>query len=133
MATMLKICIFPSVLIDILLGSAAPFTMLCRAHSFLLGWQAEQDMGGRDLRRQLLQVVVLQWWPWNFLACYSQLCFTCSNLLQQSSLRGGKSNIQIILSNSCIFHRKNNFQHHLIFLQQPKVCFSKETRKLRTT
>lgn len=41
MATKLKICIFPSVFSDIFLGSAAPFTMLCRAHSFLLGRPAE--------------------------------------------------------------------------------------------
>lgn len=58
MATKLKFCIFPLVFSDRFSGSAAPFTVLCRAHSFQLGWQAEQGMGGRDLRRQLLQVVV---------------------------------------------------------------------------
>lgn len=47
---------FPLVFSNRFSGSAAPFTVLCRAHSFLLGWQAEQGKRGRDLR-QLLQVV----------------------------------------------------------------------------
>lgn len=50
MATKLKICVFPLVFSDIFLGSAAPFTMPCGAHSFLLGWQAELGVRGKGLK-----------------------------------------------------------------------------------
>ena len=118
MATKLKLCIFPSVFSDLFLGFAAPFTVLCRAHSFVLGQQAKQGMGGRDVR-QLLQVVVLQRWPMA-MEFTSLLCIALLYFFKFASIvfpRGEKPNIQIILSTSCIFPRKNNLQHHLIFLQ----------------